>query len=91
MITARKLQPYFQAHAVVVLTNRPLKKTLQNVEASGRLLQWVVELNEFDIQYHPRRKIQGQAIAVEMDESINGPDPTIDSIPKEPAPHAECT
>lgn len=91
--TAQKLQPYFQAHTLVVLTNLPLKKTLQNVEASGRLLEWVVELREFDIQYQPRHKIQGQAITdylVEMDEAVDKPNPTIDSILEEPAPRVEC-
>lgn len=49
LVTTRKLRPYFQAHTVIVLTNLPLKKTLQKVEASGRLTQWAIELSEFDI------------------------------------------
>ena len=31
---ARKLKPYFQAHTVVVLTNKPLRQAITNLEAT---------------------------------------------------------
>ena len=34
---ARKLKPYFQAHTVNVLTNKPLWRAMSNPEATGRL------------------------------------------------------
>ena len=34
---ARKLKPYFQAHTVVVLTDRPLRRAMSNPDAVGRL------------------------------------------------------
>ena len=34
---ARKLNPYFQAHTVVVLTNRPLQRAMSNPDAARRL------------------------------------------------------
>ena len=34
---ARKLKPYFQAHTVVVLTNRPSRRAMSNTDAAGRL------------------------------------------------------
>ena len=34
---AHKLKPYFQAHKVVVLTDRPLRRALSNPDAAGRL------------------------------------------------------
>ena len=46
---ARKLKPYFQAHTIVVLTNRPLRRAMSSPEATGRMALWVVELSEFDI------------------------------------------
>ena len=52
---ARKLKPYFQAHTVVVLTNRPLRRAMSNPDAVGRLALWAIELSEFDIQYRPNR------------------------------------
>ncbi|KAK3007992.1 hypothetical protein RJ639_013768 [Escallonia herrerae] len=63
VISARKLRPYFQSHTVVVLTDQPLGKVLQSPEASGRLVNWLVELGEFDIKYKPRTAIKAQALS----------------------------
>ena len=49
--TARKLKSYFQAHTIIVLTNQPLRRAMSSPEAAGRMALWVIELNEFDIQY----------------------------------------
>ena len=56
---ARKLKPYFQAHMVIVLTNKPLRRAMSNPEAAGRLALWAIELNEFHIQYRPQTAIKG--------------------------------
>ena len=61
--TARKLKPYFQAHTVVVLTDRPLRRAMSNLNAAGRLALWAIELSEFDIQYRPRIAIKWQVVA----------------------------
>ena len=38
LVTAtRKLKPYFQAHTVVILTDKPLRRAISNPEAAGRL------------------------------------------------------
>ena len=42
---ARKLKPYFQAHTVIVLTNKPLRRAMSNPEAAGWLALWVIELS----------------------------------------------
>ena len=34
---ARKLKPYFQAHTVVVLIDRPLRRSMSNLDTAGRL------------------------------------------------------
>ena len=60
---ARKLKPYFQAHTTVVLTDKPLKRAMSSLEAAGRMVLWVVELSEFDIQYHPRTAVNGHVVA----------------------------
>ncbi|KAK3007400.1 hypothetical protein RJ639_016406 [Escallonia herrerae] len=56
IISARRLRPYFQSHTIVVLTDQPLRKVLLSPEASGRLVNWSVELGEFDLQYKPHTK-----------------------------------
>uniref|UniRef100_A0A2N9FW18 Uncharacterized protein n=1 Tax=Fagus sylvatica TaxID=28930 RepID=A0A2N9FW18_FAGSY len=63
VIAARKLRPYFQSHKIIVLTNHPLRKAMNKPDAAGRLIQWAVELSEFDIEYHPRQAIKAQALA----------------------------
>ena len=32
-------------------------------EAIGRMVQWAIELSQFDIEYHPRIAIKAQALA----------------------------
>ena len=64
MISAsRKLRHYFQAHVINVMTDHPLKKAMNKLEAAGRLIKWAVELSEFDIRYQPRHAIKAQALA----------------------------
>ena len=63
IIASRKLRHYFQAHIINVMTDHPLKKAMNKLEAVGRLIQWAVELSEFDIKYLPRHAIKAQALA----------------------------
>ena len=60
---ARKLKPYFQAHTIVVLTDQPLKRAMNGLEAAGRMALWAIELSEFDVQYRPRTAVKGQIVA----------------------------
>ena len=64
LITAsRKLRHYFQAHVIIVMTDHPLKKSMNKMEAAGRLIQWAIELSEFDVKYQPRNAIKAQVQA----------------------------
>ena len=45
----RKLKPYFQAHTMVILTNKPLRRAMSNLEAARRMALWAIELSEFDV------------------------------------------
>ena len=38
---------------VIVLTDKPLQRVMNNPEAAGQLALWAIELSEFDIQYRP--------------------------------------
>ena len=60
---ARKLKPYFQAHTMIVLTDKPLQQVISNPKAAGQMVLWTIELSEFDIQYHPHTAIKGQVVA----------------------------
>ncbi|KAG5565479.1 hypothetical protein RHGRI_001387 [Rhododendron griersonianum] len=63
VIAARRLQPYFRAHSIKVLTDQPLRRILHCPETSSRLIQWSIELGEFDIEYKPRIAIKAQVLA----------------------------
>ena len=61
-VAAKKLCPYFQAHPIIVLTNLPLRSTIQKLNLSGRMARWAIELSEFSIQYKPHLAIKGQIL-----------------------------
>ena len=61
--TSRKLGHYFQAHVIIVMTDHPFKKAMNKLEVAGRLIQWAIELGEFNIRYQPRNAIKAQALA----------------------------
>ena len=64
LITAsKKLRHYFQVHVINVMMNHPLKKAMNKLESARRLIQWAIELSEFDIKYQPRNAIKAQALA----------------------------
>ncbi|KAL6181972.1 hypothetical protein ACLB2K_043395 [Fragaria x ananassa] len=77
LITAsRRLRQYFLAHSIIVHTNQPLKQVLQNLEHSGRLSKWAMELSKFDIEFKPKTTMKGQLVAdfiAEMTEREDAP------------------
>ncbi|XP_042446637.1 uncharacterized protein LOC122031607 [Zingiber officinale] len=74
VLAARRLRPYFLAHSIILMTNSALGRVLLNPEASGRLIKWTTELNEFDIQCQPRSAIKAQALADFITE-VQSPEP----------------
>jgi len=63
IVASRKLRPYFQANPILVMMDRPIKKSMNNPKATRRMDQWAIELRQFDIEYHPRTAIKAQALA----------------------------
>ncbi|XP_075659034.1 uncharacterized protein LOC142628887 [Castanea sativa] len=45
------------------MTDHPLKKAMNKLKVTGRLIQWAVELSEFDIRYQPRNAIKAPTLA----------------------------
>ncbi|XP_077226361.1 uncharacterized protein LOC143859588 [Tasmannia lanceolata] len=88
VISARKLRPYFQANPITVLTNQPLRKILQKPDTSGRLINWLVELGEFDIQIKPWHAIKSQVLVdfiAERKAPVDEPEKQ-DDFTEDPAP-----
>ncbi|GJU87906.1 putative nucleotidyltransferase, ribonuclease H [Tanacetum coccineum] len=59
----RKLQRYFQAHPIQVLSDKPIKQILAKPEKSGRIAKWAIELGEHEIEFSGRNLIKGQILA----------------------------
>ena len=58
IVASRKLRQYFQANPILVMADQPIKKSMNKPEAAGRMVQWAIELSQFDIEYHPRTAIK---------------------------------
>ena len=74
--TAKRLQPYFQAHTIEIMTEHPMKQILHKPETLGRLVKWARELSEFDIRYKPKTVIKGQVL-VDFIMEFTSTEPTI--------------
>jgi hypothetical protein len=68
LITSRKLRHYFQEYSISVVTNYPLGDILRNPDATGRISEWVVELDTLNIDFKPRTAIKSQALVVFKEE-----------------------
>ncbi|XP_074352791.1 uncharacterized protein LOC141691943 [Apium graveolens] len=57
-----KLRQYFRGRKIRVITNQPLQKIIHKPDASGRLVNWAIELSQFNIKFVPRTTIKAQAL-----------------------------
>jgi hypothetical protein len=77
----RKLNHYFLAHSVQIVSDRLLAHVLQSKEATWRIAQWIVEIGQYDIEFVPLWMIKSQAltdfIAEWTDSGLQG----IDELP----------
>lgn len=46
-----KLQHYFQAHPITVVSHAPLADIINNRDAIGHITKWAIELLPFEIKY----------------------------------------
>ena len=61
-MASHKLRLYFQANPILVMMDQPIKKSMNKLEVVGRMVQWAIELNQIDIEYHPKTAIKAQAL-----------------------------
>jgi hypothetical protein len=62
LMTTRKLKHYLLVHTVWVMSDLPLARVLQSREATGRIAQWAVEINQYDVEFVPRWAIKSQTL-----------------------------
>ena len=63
IMASRKLRHYFQAHEITVFTRFPLQRILRNLEATGRIVEWALELSSFGPKFECTSTIQTRALA----------------------------
>jgi hypothetical protein len=63
LIASRKLRHYFQGHPIKVVTNRPQETILRNPNVTGRVAEWAVELQPFEISFETTKVIKSKALA----------------------------
>jgi hypothetical protein len=79
LIASRKLRHYFQGHSIKVVTDRPLETILHNPNVTGRVAEWAVELQPFEISFETTKVIKSKA----FDEfTAEWTDPFADEPPK---------
>jgi hypothetical protein len=61
LIASRKLRHYFQGHPIKVVTDRPLETILCNPNVTGRVVEWAVELQPFEISFETTKVIKSKA------------------------------
>jgi hypothetical protein len=62
-LASRKLRHYFYDHKITVVSKAPLKDIINNIDVTGRVAKWGIELASFHIDYKPRTTIKSQALA----------------------------
>jgi hypothetical protein len=62
LLTARKLQHYFDDHKVIVVTRFLIGDILHNKEAIGRIAKWACKLGAHNIEFRPRTAIKTETL-----------------------------
>ena len=73
-MSSRKLRHYFQAHEITVVTHFLLQRILRNPEATGRIVEWALELSSFGLKFVSTSTIQSRALAEFIAEWMPTPD-----------------
>ena len=59
----RKLPHHFQEYTVIVITQPPLRATLQGTDYAERVAKWGTVLEASDVKYMPRTLVKGLVLA----------------------------
>jgi ribonuclease HI len=90
LIASRKLCHYFQGHPIKVVTDRPLETILRNPNVTGRVAEWAMELQPFEISFETTKVIKSKALAefiAEWTDLFADEPPEVEStLPGEEAP-----
>ena len=76
-MASRKLRHYFQAHEITIITHFWLQRILHNPDATGRIVEWALELSSFGLMFKSTLTIQSRLLAEFIVEWTSTPDEEI--------------
>ena len=62
LVASRKLRHYFQGHPIKVVLAYPLERVLRSPNSAGRVTEWNIELQAFQLEFSTTRFIKGAAL-----------------------------
>src|SRR4051812_46166777 len=62
LAASRRLCHYFQAHPIKVVSSYPLERVLRIPNSAGRVAEWNIELQAFQLEFSTTRVIKGAAL-----------------------------
>ena len=74
LMASNKLHHYFQAHEITVVTRLLLQRILHNPDATGRIVEWALELSSLDLKFERTSTIQSRVLAEFVAEWTSTPD-----------------
>ena len=74
IMASRKMRHFFQAHEIMVVTRFPLQRILRNAKATGRIVEWALELSSFSFKFESTSTIQSRELAEFIAEWTPTPD-----------------
>ena len=74
-MASRKLRHYFQGHPIKAVSAYPLERVLRSPNATGRVAEWNIELQAFQLEFSTTRVIKRAALADFVAEWTNVPEP----------------
>ena len=77
LMASRKLRHYFQAHEISVITRFTLQWILHNPDATGRIVEWALELSSFGLRFESTSTIHSRALVEFIAEWTSTPDEEI--------------
>ena len=73
-MASRRLHHYFEAHEITVITRLPLQRILHNPDATGRIVEWALDLSSFGLKFESTSTIKSRALAEFITEWTATPD-----------------
>jgi hypothetical protein len=84
IMSAHKLQHYFEAHIIRVLTDQPLHAIFRNRDSSGRINKWAMELSKHVVDFEKSNAIKSQILADFVAEWMEPGSATEGEVPESP-------